>query len=359
MPTLVRHRDERFFPAPGVSGVGTFTEAFASWTSGTALNQLNAAIGSLHNSLIQMINLLPGLNIKQAEVEVLAKKPGNFFSGPFGTQIPSAQGIEYMKAAQAVKDGYTRVTVYVFQMDQIADVLNLNQGKISTAYSGVSGFLNSYYRWKEVLGTKLWNRPGTGELFQKMQGAKWGAWLELGGSSKGYDYNDPRYLQAANIAATKVTGINAGPTSPSGLSGLGALGLEPISTTVAVILLIKTIVVVVGIVAIVVGIVALAKEFNAKAIKIADMRTEYEKRTEVQRKEYFERRAKEGAGTQTIQSEWDQIRSGSEARQKGAEKTVQDTKGLPESAGDFMGKLVLPLVLVGGAVVIIPMFMKK
>jgi hypothetical protein len=347
---------------PGAgTGVGTFTEAIGSAFGGTQLNELNRAMGMMQDGLTQMIQTLGDLHFQNIEVEKLAKMKGNFITVPYAGSIPTPQGIEFLKAQKAVKDGYTRVVAYVFQTDSIADILKINEEKIKKVYGGVTAFLNSYYQWKTVFGTRLWNLGWTGELFQKMSGELWGAWLSLGGSSKGYDKNDPRFLQATNMAVEKVTGVKSGPTSPAGLSGVGALGIEPVSTTVAVILLIKTIIGVLAIVAIVVGVVMVAKEFNAKAIKIAEVRQQYEANIEAQRKEYMAKRAAEGASVATATAEWEKIRSGTDKRQEGVEKNIAAQKGLPDVAGDFLGKLALPLILVGGAVAILPMVlsMKK
>jgi hypothetical protein len=338
------------------SGMGTFSEAIGSLAAGKQLDELNRSMSMLHDGLRQMIELLGSLYNQHKEVEKLAKMPGNFISIPIVGSIPTPQGVEVLKAQRAVKDGYTRVTAYVFQMDNIVALMKSIEPKVAKVYGGVSGFINAYYQWKTVFGEKLWSLKWTGELFQKMSGELWGAWLALGGSSAGYNYNDPKFLQATNIAVERVTGIKAGPTSPA---GLGALGLEPISTTVAVILLVKTIIAVLAVVAIVVGVVALAKEFNAKAIKIAEVRQQYEANLEAQRKEYVAKRTAEGAPVATATNEWEKIRTGSDERQKKVEESIAAQKGLPDVAGDFLTKLALPLILVGGAVLIIPMVAKK
>jgi hypothetical protein len=341
MPTLVLHRDQRFFPAPGVSGMGdTWGGAVASMIAGKELNQLISAISRVQDQLRSTIEVRNGIFNGYVEAKKLLDQARSaygpdFMPGPFGAMMPNFRSLPAMMAYGSAVKGVQQLARQI-KTFEIFDIVfrsvagALHKAGLMNDADSVDQTTRQLMRFDIETDSKFANVPEYTSTKTKLLDAFVAELAAWGVSRNAYD--DPRYFQAFIKSADRIVPIPGRPNPPAG-SGLG----NPLPVVVVAIIWI------VGVVAAALVVMStinrIIPDQNSKAIAARD--------TVLQRERDWTKIQSDMISKGASQAQIDTARKSWESGTKAAVETIPEPKSP-------LGGLILPALIVGGILVTIP-----
>lgn len=342
--------DWRGTPFSGMAGIA---EALASLVAGPELDKVNRTVREYHDKIVEAYKTLDQVESQQTQAANLLQSdlmrsltPTMGFSFVqvvrWAASLP--MGVQALSAMAAAKEGYNGLTAFDYMTTQMALAFRPVSNQLGKVYTGFEGLLQAMANWNDTWIRRVADKDGQRDLKAAMVAEHNRLWAEAKGGAP-RDPNDPAFLQTAAQAVANVLGIESlkEKVAASDMSGMGDLGVVELGISAVLVAALTAI----SVISIVVGAIIIAKEFNAKANNLYEMRRTYEEEMAARREEYVYGRKAEGVPTAQAEQEWTAIKQEEDAKQKEKEEEYES------KAGMSLGKaLVAGGLAVGAAIVL-------
>jgi hypothetical protein len=337
MSTLVR--DQRFFPEPGVSGMGGLLDDL--WTglvqvvSGSKMQEVGDQLGKLQDGIVSTYNLIDAVLPELAKAQLITQQAAAIY-GP-----TSPKFFETLTGLKAAENLLLQATRFEFICTQIAGSLKPKADEVGKYISAVPGFIRAAERLNQTMFARIYSK------YTAMSNARYKVVQRADALFYAKFGNVPRTYASEGWMAVAIQAVNE--IIPQAKSDSGSGMGDPLTVIITI--------VAIGIV--LVGIIlafkSLLSEFNAKNTTIATSHDKFEERLTDERKDYFARGAKAGVPNDKLEAGWAAI----EARKKKEQKALEDKLSSGFSVGDIATYGIIGAVVIVGATTVLPMLTKK